>query len=75
MSGHANPFRCDGCHGGDMADFDHYCDVMGVPMEHTPQAFAAWLAGAHDWRGTYRDTPPSAHEPTRENTAAGGEER
>lgn len=53
MSATGDPFHCSGCHGGDVPDFDHYCDVLEVPMDMTPHAFAAWLAGSTDWRGTY----------------------
>ena len=53
MSAHADPFHCSGCHVGDFADFDHYCDMMGVPTEKTPQAFAAWLAESKDWKGEF----------------------
>lgn len=53
MSASVDPFTCPGCHSGDFADFDHYCDVMEVPMDKTPHAFAAWLAGKHDWSGEY----------------------
>lgn len=49
----ADPFRCEGCHDGDFADFDHYCDVLEVPMDMTPHAFAAWMAGRFDWKGNY----------------------
>lgn len=35
--------HCPGCHSGDFADFDHYCDVNDISMEDTPIAFAAWL--------------------------------
>lgn len=55
MSAAADPFRCPGCHSGDFADFDHYCDVLAVPKEMVPHAFAAWLAGSFDWRGTYAE--------------------
>lgn len=47
------PFTCPGCHDGDFADFDHFCDAMNVPMEETGIAFAAWLGGRYDWDGDY----------------------
>lgn len=53
MAASADPFHCPGCHGGDFADFDHYCDVLEIPMEMTPRAFAAWMRGSFDWKGDY----------------------
>ena len=35
--------RCPGCHTGDFADFDHYCDDAGIEPGEAPVAFAAWL--------------------------------
>lgn len=36
--------RCPGgCHSGDFADFDHYCDDAGIKPGDEPVAFAAWL--------------------------------
>lgn len=49
----AEPFECPGCHGGDIPDFDHYMDVLDIPADRAPDAFAAWLAGTTDWQGTY----------------------
>ena len=50
----ANPFRCNGCHGGDIADFDHYCDVLDIPADKGPEAFGCWLKGIYpDWGGDY----------------------
>lgn len=51
MSATADPFNCPGCHSGDFPGFDHYCDVLEVPMDKSGQAFAAYLAGRFDWRG------------------------
>ena len=44
---------CAGCHDGDFADFDHYCDAKGITTEELPAAFAAWLHLASDgeWDG------------------------
>lgn len=40
------PYVCTtGCHTGDFADFDHFCDVTGVTTDETPAAFAVWLSG------------------------------
>jgi len=47
VSGERDPYHCPGCHDGDFPDFDHYVDVMGIPPERVPDAFAVWLAGAH----------------------------
>lgn len=36
--------RCPGgCHAGDFADFDHYCDSIKATQAETPVALAAWL--------------------------------
>lgn len=46
------PFVCtSGCHGGDFADFDHFCDVMQVKTDELGQAFAAWLNRTTGWDG------------------------
>lgn len=40
------PFVCTtGCHGGDFADFDHFCDALGVTQDEAPVAFGEWLSG------------------------------
>lgn len=53
--------RCPGCHGGDFADFDHYCDAAGLhdPAEF-PAAFAAWMNALTGWDGPMVEasTPP-----------------
>ena len=52
MTARSNTFRCDGCHGGDFADFDHYCDVLEIPTDKTPEAFGCWLKGIYpEWDG------------------------
>jgi hypothetical protein len=48
-----SPFVCPGCHTGDFADFDHFCDVLNVQDHELPHAFAAWLANRTDWDGRY----------------------
>ncbi len=48
-----DPFKCDGCHSGDWADFDHFCDVLDVQTHELAQAFAAWLGGKIGWDGEY----------------------
>lgn len=50
---------CPGCHGGDFADFDHYCNVNNIAMEDTPIAFAAWLNLKAGWDGDAELIPPS----------------
>ena len=57
-----DPFTCDGCHAGDFADFDHFCDKLGVQTSELPRAFAAWLAGAIDWDGTYGPVCEHGHQ-------------
>lgn len=47
------PFTCSGCHDGDMADFDHFCDALDVEDHEVPHALAAWLGGHLDWDGRY----------------------
>lgn len=51
----SDPWHCNGCHSGDFADFDHFCDVLNIPMDETPIAFAVWLGGpdGERWQGTY----------------------
>jgi len=39
------PYRCPGCHAGDFADFDHFCDATGVTDAEVGPAFAVWLSG------------------------------
>jgi hypothetical protein len=46
-------FTCPGCHDGDWADFDHFCDVIGVSSEETGVAFAMWMEGKVGWKGRY----------------------
>ena len=42
----AHPFTCDtGCHSGDFADFDHYCETQGFADGEQGEAFGHWLAG------------------------------
>lgn len=53
----SDPFMCDGCHTGDFADFDHFCDVLNVTTDELPQAFAAWLGGTMNWDGDYGPIP------------------
>lgn len=42
---------CSGCHTGDFADFDHYCDANSIAMEDTGPALAAWLNLRTGWDG------------------------
>lgn len=49
-----DPWECKGCHTGEMFEFDHFCDVLGVTDEEVPHAFAAWMGGRHGWNGEYR---------------------
>lgn len=58
----ADPFVCDGCHGGDFADFDHFCDALDVQDHELPQAFAAWLGHTTGWDGRYAEVTPPATE-------------
>ena len=44
------PPECDR-HGGDMPDFDHYCDAAGIQPGEEPAAFAAWLNAMSGWDG------------------------
>ena len=48
-----DPFNCPGCHTGDFAGFDHFCDVLDVTSEETPHAFAAWLGHKTGWDEDY----------------------
>ena len=48
-----DPFKCLGCHSGDFAAFDHFCDVLNVTDDEVPHAFAAWLGGTTTWDGKY----------------------
>lgn len=41
-------FACPGCHGGDFADFDHFCDALEIPMDECGPAFAVWMEGRFD---------------------------
>lgn len=51
MDAFVNFERCPGgCHDGDFADFDHFCDVNSVTTTDTPIAFAAWLNHISDGR-------------------------
>lgn len=46
-----DPWRCNGCHTGDFAGFDHFCDALNVTDAETPYAFGAWLARTTSWDG------------------------
>lgn len=50
-----DPFVCTGCHSGDFADFDHFCDALDVTTEELPHAFAAWLGHRTGWDGRYEE--------------------
>ena len=53
-------FTCSGeCHSGDWADFDHFCDVIGVTEDETPVAFAIWIEGltGESIKGRYGPVP------------------
>ena len=52
-----DPFNCPGpeCHSGDFAGFDHFCDVLDVPMDKSHIAFAAYLGHIIDWDGEYQE--------------------
>ena len=40
------PFTCPGgCHSGDFADFDHFCDVIDIQDDEVHIAFAIWMEG------------------------------
>ena len=39
------------CHGGDMPDFDHYCDAKKITDDEVPAAFGAWLNAISGWDG------------------------
>jgi len=41
----------DGCHTGDFADFDHYCDMHNITDDEVPAAFGAWLNEKTGWDG------------------------
>jgi hypothetical protein len=40
-----------GCHVGDLADFEHYLDVHGVPDDRAGEAFADYLTLQYGWDG------------------------
>ena len=48
-----DPFDCSGCHTGNFAEFDHFCDVLGVTDDEAPHAFAAWMGHKTSWDGDY----------------------
>ena len=50
-----DPFDCPGCHSGDFAGFDHFCDALGVKDSELPQAFAAYLSHETGWDGPYEE--------------------
>ena len=50
-----DPFSCDGCHTGDLHEFDHFCDVLEVQPHEVPHAFAAWLSHKTSWDGRYEE--------------------
>lgn len=58
---------CPGCHSGDCADFDHYCDSAGIAPGEEPAAFAAWLNAISGWDG-----PMGQVEPDQEHIQEGG---
>ena len=61
MAASADPFRCDGCHSGDFADFDHYCDVLDIPIDKAPEAFGCWLKGVYpNWSSNCGPVTPPA---------------
>lgn len=44
--------RCPGgCHQGQFADFDHYCDSAQIKPDEEPAAFGAWLNAISGWDG------------------------
>ena len=49
----SDPLNCPGCHDGDMADFDHFCDYFNVSEAETPHAFAAFMGNKYAWKGDY----------------------
>ena len=53
-----DPFNCDGCHDGDWAGFDHFCDALDVTDAETPHAFAAYLSKKTGWDGKYGRVEP-----------------
>ena len=55
MTEQPDPFVCNGCHGGDFPEFDHFCDVLKVTDDEAPHAFAAWLANKTTWDGRYSE--------------------
>lgn len=48
-----DPFTCPGCHVGDFAEFDHFCDALNVKDDELPHAFAAFLGKKTSWDGEY----------------------
>lgn len=55
-----DPFDCPGCHSGDFAGFDHFCDVLNVKDDEVGQAFAAWLGNRYEWDGEYQPVTKEA---------------
>jgi len=50
-----------GCHGGDFADFDHYCDAAVIKPGEEGPAFAAWLNALSGWDGPAGPIEPGAN--------------
>lgn len=40
-----------GCHVGDLADFEHYLDIHGIPDHRAGEAFADYLTLTYGWDG------------------------
>ena len=43
-----DPFLCPGCHSGDFAGFDHFCDKLNISDNELGPAFSIWLEGRYD---------------------------
>jgi hypothetical protein len=52
------PICPGGCHGGNFADFDHYCDSAGIQPGEEPAAFAAWMNALTGWDGPMGQVSP-----------------
>lgn len=51
LYGRGEPVCPGDCHRGDMPDFDHYCDSLGIKPGEEAAAFGAWLNALSGWDG------------------------
>lgn len=52
------PICPGGCHEGQFADFDHFCDAAEIAPGEEPAAFAAWLHHLTGWDGEMGKVQP-----------------